>query len=296
MQHETEIIEIMEEMLGIGYEVKIHDTKKTNGHTRKGVMIIKRENTSLAPIIYIDNLFEDVNIGNITVADAAEIIIRTYLSDCTAERLNKFDILNMGKDEFLQNIIPEAISAELNREMLSGIPHKELLDIAIIYRCMLDIGSENKGSFIVSNEICKKWDVTFEELEAAAKRNVIFKYPYIVQTLDDMIREFKLTLPCSQEEKTEMYLITNKLYTYGAAVLDCSDVFDKLANKVRSNLLIIPSSIHEVLVVPEGIESDVYMLRQMVKMVNSTSALSPEEVLSNKVYRYNLDTRKLVIA
>lgn len=296
MQHETEIIEIMEEMLGIGYEVKIHDTKKTNGYTRKGVMIIKRENTSLAPIIYIDNLFEDVNMGNITVADAAEIIIRTYLSDCTAERLNKFDILNMGKDEFLQNIIPEAISAELNRVMLSGIPHKELLDIAIIYRCMLDIGSENKGSFIVSNEVCKKWDVTFGELEAAAKRNVMFKYPYNVQTLDDMIREFKLTLPCSQEEKPEMYLITNKVYTYGAAVLDCSDVFDKLANKIRSNLLIIPSSIHEVLVVPESIKNDVYILRQMVKMVNSTSTLRPEEVLSNKIYRYDLDTRKLIIA
>lgn len=91
----------------------------------------------------------------------------------------------------------------------------------------------------------------------------------------------------------EMYVLTNTQKVFGASVIVNTDVMDRICDIFPEGFTIIPSSIHEVMIVP-GEDHDRYQeLGEMVRSVNMTSAVSPEEVLSDRVYTYDRNSKSI---
>ena len=92
-----------------------------------------------------------------------------------------------------------------------------------------------------------------------------------------------------------MFVLTNESKLNGAAMLLCPETMDKIAEQVGSSYYILPSSIHETLVVPFSDGMNVDDLKNMVHEVNSTQ-LSADEILSDSVYIYDYDKHRIVAA
>lgn len=92
-----------------------------------------------------------------------------------------------------------------------------------------------------------------------------------------------------------MYVLTNKAKRYGAAALLCADVFKKLCGKYRmQSCYILPSSAHELIIIPEDMNSPVELLA-MVHMINEEH-VDLEDQLTPTVYHYSLDANEVTVA
>ena len=91
----------------------------------------------------------------------------------------------------------------------------------------------------------------------------------------DGIAEFLAGLPLEKEPERKMYILTNKQHFYGAAA-------------------ILPSSVHEVILLADTGVEDREHLYDMVREVNAQN-VPEEELLSDNVYYFSLKSGKITI-
>lgn len=299
MKHETEILEALRKRFGDGYEVDLHRSTKTNNQIQEGV-VIRQESEDIGVCIYFKDILAEMETETTEMFLKAMVdkIFSTYIEN--HEKAPKVDINSMTKEQMLRKIMPQAVSRERNVDLLKNVPHRELLDIAIIYRYVIELNDDNMMSFVVTNGAAKKWDISLQELDMAAKQYVRQQNPYHVATMDSLING--LCEECGIKDDSpeyaeypSIYVISNKRMQYGASVLAGPEVLGELAHKLQSDLIIFPSSVHEVLAISAGEDDDIEYFRQMVATVNEQE-VSPEEVLSTSVYRYRRDSGILEIA
>ncbi len=174
------------------------------------------------------------------------------------------------------------------------MPHKELFDLSAIYRVIVDENREGTASIAVSYELCSTYEISEEELNAAARKNTKEK-GFCVMTMAEVMAEIT-GIPDGELQNMclPMFILTNTLRNNGASVMLYKEYFGELAGRLKSDLYVLPSSIHEVLAIPAGnMKPD--GLRDMVCSINA-SEVSEDEVLSDNVYRYNRREDTLVIA
>ena len=94
---------------------------------------------------------------------------------------------------------------------------------------------------------------------------------------------------------TGLYLVSNEKMIFGASVILYPGMMESVAEKLDSNLLIIPSSIHEVLVLSDKLTTDWDYLRDMIHSVNKTEMV-PQDILSDSLYYFDRETGKITIA
>ena len=97
------------------------------------------------------------------------------------------------------------------------------------------------------------------------------------------------------DEKMPLYVLSNRKGVYGTVAVLYDGVLKKLAERFQSDLILIPSSVHEFLVIPETEEKDMIKLQECVKIINETE-VAREEVLSNHIYRYSRENDLVEIA
>lgn len=199
------------------------------------------------------------------------------------------------------------INLDKNRKFLQAVPHEKMLDLAIVPYILLSSG-ERSMTMTVNYPILDKWQVEQEELLEVAKENTLKMQPLIVEALSDyMIRILQEENNTDGEyvedgiksildikpSRNEMYILTNKENQYGAfGALQIEGLHD-LANKLGvDKLYLLPSSVHEILAVPEDVMR-VEQLREMVHCVNSTE-VKEEDFLSNMVYEYDRVLNRII--
>ncbi len=82
-----------------------------------------------------------------------------------------------------------------------------------------------------------------------------------------------------------MFILTNESRLNGATCMLYENVLDKFANEIKSDLYILPSSIHEVIILPKKEWYKKSDLESMINEVN-TDNLSVDEILSDRVYMF----------
>lgn len=181
----------------------------------------------------------------------------------------------LTKEKMLETAVYRMMNRDANSELLKGIPHMRIMDLAAAYCYM--------GTFI-SWEHCGYFGIHKEELDAAARRNT--------EAGGFITRKFSEILELPEEIRPVpdlMYVMTNRAALYGAAIILYKDYFRSLAEQTGGDLYILPSSIHELIAVP-ATDWDLAGLQDIVKEVNGKEeAISPHEVLSDNVYRYSRD-------
>lgn len=279
-------------------DVSVQKVRKNNGLVMTGVSIFGKDR-NMSPTIYLEGYYEQYLDG-----EPMEEIVEEILSCC-----QEYDSeLSFDTDFFVdyelakERIAYRLVNREKNRKLLEEIPFIPYLDLAVTFFCKIEHEKLGSGIIQIRNEHMRLWSVTEEQLYDAAKRNMHALYPELVCTMQELLQNVEENQEVPQEMAEEidnakglpMYVVTNKYKSCGAAVLLYEGILDGLTERMDSSLAILPSSVHEMIVLPVRNESEALSMRGMVHEINMTR-VEPEEVLSDSVYYYGRDARTLKI-
>lgn len=293
----------MEAHFGEDYKVQLQDVVKNNDSHLTGLTILNKD-CNIAPTIYMESYFERYKAGE-SMTTICQQIIKAYEENKVT---TAFDIASVTVfDRVKDHICYKLINAERNKELLADAPHVKFHDLAIIYYILVSRESEGFGTITVKNHIMKFWDVNEEDLFKYAVHNTqrLFrgKVESMVNVMMDMFED-RLDMECANEfydmmanvdDMIPMYICTNEDKINGAGVFLYDGLLKELADKFDSDVYILPSSIHETLLIPADGEKDAEELKDMVRTINATE-VSPEEVLSDNVYVYIRATDRVEMA
>lgn len=258
------------------------------------------------PTLYVNDLYEkyektgDYEEVARMAAETMEYGIKSFNSQIKEECLDTSKL----KDKVFFSLI----NAEQNRKLLNTVPHREFEDLAIVYRWNIGAGSDGGYTNLVDNDLAKKEGFTENDLYNAANKNTKELFPVLVKNMNEFIskiifgdselsgemeEEFKEVMMETQDERS-MYVITNESKLFGAASMLYEEPLHELAEKIGSDLYILPSSIHEVIAVSADFGSPDEWA-EMVYEINMDQ-VDINDRLSNQVYCYDKDLRTLRLA
>lgn len=284
-------------------KISLNEVVKNNGTVLHAITVLP-EGQNVAPNVYLDGYYENYKQG-LPLEDVVENVAATALLHMDTPR----EFQNIAQDfqnfEYVKDrVIMVAISRERNEELLSDVPHQNREDLALIYKVLVNSDSEGIGSITIHNNHLEYWDVSVEELHELAEKNTERLLPAKVQSMDEVMREI-FSKDGMDEEMMEalfmerpldeqMFVISNESKVNGAAAMFYEGVLSKLADRIGSDLFILPSSIHECIAVSTN-SFTAEGLAEMVVEVNE-SQVAPEERLSDHVYRFDAEARTLALA
>ena len=310
------IKQIIKENMGDDTRVESKKVLKNNGVTLTGVVILN-ENQNCVPNIYLDNYFEQYNKGR-NIQDIVCEILKYYEEHKIEKRVNMECFSDF--DYVKNNLCFRLINFDRNKELLNQVPHIRYLDLAIVFYCIVEEESIGYGNILIRNEHIKRWEADINKIKAHAYINTPKLLKANILPMEDVIYELmksKMAVDiehsienhmderiCVTDEMIDpivkemlgkiyteskgpkMYVASNDRKNFGAAILKYENCLSDFANSIQSDFYILPSSVHELILIPiENEENEVEKLKEMVQEVNRTE-LMEEEILSDSVYLF----------
>ena len=192
-----------------------------------------------------------------------------------------------------ETLAMEVVSAEANKEMLETVPHKMMEDMAVVYRFVLSSDEDGRASVLVTNQMIENMGITAEQLHADAMENAPQIKPAEIKGMTEVLAELMgveqaemMGIGPVAPEDEQMYVASVPDKVHGAGVLAYENFMDQAAERAGGDFFILPSSIHEILIVPDNGQMDLKSLEDMVKEVNATQ-VAPQDKLTDSVYHYD---------
>lgn len=277
-------------------KVELNHIVKTNDQELDG-LIIRREQDTVVPQIYLNGYFELYENG----VSLSEILMGIY-ANYFQNTVQSFENLPENVSDYEQikdRIVVQLVNRDMNQALLEEVPGKEIpdTDLAAIFKIPLFTDERGTATIRVTKEMMEPWGQELETVYQDALANTERDNPAQLTTLGAMMSEL-LELPIFQNEVKwekpetcemepyEQYVLTNADRMYGAATLLYPEVLQQLSDNMQSNLFILPSSIHELILMRDTGELNAIELQTMVMGVNQEAVLI-EERLSDEVYYYD---------
>lgn len=204
-----------------------------------------------------------------------------------------FDVQTLTDYEQMKDkLAMEVVATDRNADLLAKVPHQEMEDMAVVYRFVMESDESGRASILVSNDLLDKMGVTPEQLHADALENAPELRPAVIKGMSevmmDMMGEDAHEMFGIDEfpQDEMMYVATVPDKISGAGVIAYQEFMDQAAEKLGGDFYILPSSIHEVLLVKDDGAVNFNDLKSMVEDVNATQ-VAPEEKLTDSVYHYD---------
>lgn len=263
--------------------VSLEKTNKVN-ITRDGLMV-RRENAEITPTLYLDGLYKDYLGGkdmHIILSEMAEI----YMGDAPG-----FDLKSLlDKEYVMNNLCIRIINKEWNAPLLEDAPYTDLGDFAITYHVEAYDRGGNCGSYMIKNTHLESLDMTEEDLRKMAVEGCETRHPAVVQDMREVLAEMMgddfMYDQDDELSNTGFYVVSNDSRIYGAAVLAYDGTLEEISKIVGGDFVILPSSVHELLVMKDDGSLDYSAMTDMVKDVNSSSVDRAEQ-LGDCAYHYD---------
>jgi len=289
----------VKEKLGQDYQIRAHKVNKNNGVKYVG-LDLRKNGEIVTPVVYLNDYFEQYKNGRVTIMEIANYIVKSVKMECPNIDVRQFfNYKNVRK-----KIIYRIINTERNKELLKDLPHIEYMDLSIVFKVLVSQEYMNTATILVNNEHMKLWDVTVEDLYKDARENTQRLERYELRSLSEVLcgimkaealDEYNYDKDMKDiTSSVPMYVLSNKNGVEGAVCMLYSDVIRNFSERIDYNLYIIPSSIHELLLLPTIDTKESEEIRNMIKEVNDTQ-VSPEDILSYSVYYYNREEDKICI-
>ena len=187
----------------------------------------------------------------------------------------------------------EVVSAEANKDMLEKVPYQTIEDMAVVYRFVLASDEDGRASVLVTNQILDHMGVTPEQIHADALKNAPQIKPAEIKGMSEVMAEMMGydqaamigIVPVAPEDE-QMFIASVPDKIHGASVLVYQNFMEQAAEIAGGDFFILPSSIHEILIVPDNGKMDLKDLENMVKEVNATQ-VAPADKLTDSVYHYD---------
>lgn len=259
----------------------VQETRKNNGITYQGLTIQETEEV-IAPCIYLEEFYEEYQKGE-GIDKILERIRCEY--QWAMERLAFFE-LDIFQFEYVKDkIIFRLINYMKNKDILEDCPHIRMYDLALTFRWVARTDSVGISTALITNRELALWKITLHELLLLAKENTQRLFPPLIINMDDFLAK-SVNKDIGRATGKMMYIMTNEQQVNGAVVLVYDGVLQQFADELREDLYILPSSIHELILVPASEFPETDRLLDMVKEANR-SIVSPVDILSDSVYYYN---------
>ena len=278
-----------------GHTVEIQEKGKINNVKRIG-LVIGEKSKNVSPVIYLEEYYQEYLRGNKSHEIVKEIVL--FYENVKAE---KFDTEKLMNFEYIKNKIGlRLINTEKNREFLESVPSIPFLDLSIIFYVLIEANAAGTAGMDITNKHMDIWKVTVQDLWENALKNSSGIFPAVLQTMTDVLKE---VMEAKEEgnllventgERDGMYVLSNKLKSYGASCIVYPDVPEMIGEILKRDYYIIPSSIHEIIIIPIYSEMEPEELDAMVCEVNSAH-VAEEEVLSDHCYRYIRAEKQVVM-
>lgn len=272
-------------------EVSIQPLNKTN-RISDGLCLVGSDNA--VPVMHIDKIYEVYK--KLGFDETLKMTATVY-----EKALNNAPEVNLDSKKIKQNVVFQLINTEQNRELLNNLPHREYLDLSIVYRWVICIDKEEgMHSSFITNTLAEHLGVDEEQLFMLAASNTKRIFPPIVKPISDVIKEMFPDLDILDEifelerPHKQMYVISNEYKMLGAVAILYDDILHNLAEQLGSDLYILPSSIDEVIAISTNLDNP-DALAQMVTEINIQQVKLADR-LSNQVYHYDRESGKLTLA
>ena len=289
------ITEEIRRLAPAGTEVSVHRIPKNNGIVLDAVTIMPK-GLNIAPSIYLESYFREFCAGTPASELAEELISESGEYMLPSASVDPEDVT--GFDTVRGCLRYRVVNYGMNSGMLKTMPHERILDLAKIYYYVVDVEGIENASALVSYKDLARWGVTEEELARIADVNTPLQEPARLDSVRNVIRDLlsghsgdcgddllsaEELLP--PDDFTPIYVLTNRSRVFGAACFLYDGVLEKAAAGMESDLFVLPSSIHELIVLPDMGQFTGEELEDMVSSINAEHVL-PTEVLSDHAYRY----------
>lgn len=263
-----------------------------NNNTKHHSIIVQSHSSEVAPTIYVDEFYDNYLDKKITISEIAEEIQKFVIKFW--DHIQCYHDFSLDWEDCQSQIVYRLVSKDKNKEILEDIPYLPFLDLAIVFYYVYRISDKGIESIRVTNQIQKKWGISTKTLFQLAERNTPQIFEPKMETLYDIVQNFFGNTMFPEEKiATDTYVVTNVMGINGATVLLYENYLQNLAEHLSSNLYILPSSIHEILIVPDDTFMSLEQLKEMVKDVNKNHVLD-EEILSDCVYYYDRIEKKFI--
>lgn len=319
-EFQEQIMENIKEYLPESYAdslVHIQQVQKNNGVLLDGLNIVLPEE-NVSPTIYLNDYYKHYRAGR----EMEDILQEIAMIRGNCQIAGKIDVSEfLDFEKIKEKIIFKVIGTHSNQEQLHSMPHRTEQDMALVYQVLVNKREDGNELLTITNEIQERIGVPEETLYNLAMQNTEREFPPAFRNLTDVMKEmiredyiaemmgdtenaemkefFEMLLESRFDSMEEpgipMYVLSNESLTNGAAALFYPKMREKIAEELRRDYFVLPSSVHETLIIPDNGNMDYQELKAMVNEVNCTE-VADTDVLTGEVYFYDCESREFMIA
>lgn len=279
------LISLIETRLGVNYIVDLQKVTKVN--VTLNALIIRKVSSPIGVTIYIDSLFDEYRSTGEEVSLLADKLLDYYHDEIVEASLSVSDLdVLKDKTSVFHRIYYKVINRGKNEELLKIVPHIQAVensDLVLIFCILVDEGENMSASVTITNHLMKHFNFSLSELIAVAKENSPKLFPASFKAMSAVLSGI---MPFSSDEAEDsIWVLSNTRNTNGASVMCYEHLLEEIACKLNSNFFVLPSSLHELIILKDDKTISSSCLCELVRKINQTQV--SEDFLSNTVFYYN---------
>lgn len=298
----NDVIKALKMKLGEGYRIFPKEQRKNNELVLYGICIHK-ENESICPVVYPEEFILPYIMGVLDAEKIADIL----LEQCRQGKISQNVAACLGDFKLMKDKVRiRLVNYGANSSELEGVPHRKFLDLAITYYLDMqaDLAGQN-GAGAVTNALMDMWGVSEDELYRLGVESLLAEDAFHTTDIFDLIRQSAQEEQDTQMEEAiaelqkdhgrpKMYVVTNQGRFYGANCLLNTSFLQEMAEDSGCSLIIFPSSVHELVILPQKNGYENRMGTKDIQEINY-EYLPKDEWLSNSIYRYDREKKEVSV-
>lgn len=278
------------------YKASINHVIKNNSVELDGICL-HRAGDTLSPTVYLNHFYEEYLEGRPLHSILSEIAA-TLSSEVPELEVNTS--LYDNYDAIRHQIIFRLVNYERNEELLTSCPYLPFCDLAITFRWLVHSDSSGIASALITNKEMELWNITLEELYQTASINTRRLFPATIQPIQQLLSEYLDKDADIQElldqtpDELQLFILSNEPRINGSTSMIYDGILADFTKKIKKDLYILPSSIHEVLLMPATKEIEEQALLNLVRDANRTVVGLPD-ILSDSIYRFDSKHNRIIM-
>lgn len=267
-------------------KVMVQRVKKNNQVSMMGLSIGEQKNY-LLPVLYLEPFYRNHLRGQ-TIEETMREIASVYQGHQVVFYLDEDKVSDY--EYIKKNLFYRVINYEKNKELLKYTPHERFLDLAVTYRWAAYRNHDGMASALVRNKELLMWGISKDQMMKDARENTEKIFPPVMRKIQSVLPIHII------EEEIPLFVMSNGDYMNGASVILYKDVLRDFAKYMEYDLYILPSSIHEVIILLDNEYAKAP--EELARMVRETNRIvvDREEILSDHVYYYDREKDEIRIA
>ena len=303
MDYETFKQRVMEEFLSYMPErysdctIELRRVPKVNA-CLTGVVIIPngKPRSYCSPTFYMERMYEQY-----LECDSFEQVMKNqavYLEESI--KFLPEDIMKLDFNSLKEKIVFQIVNTKENKEMIEHCPHREIMDLSVVYRVIVNVDEHGVSGFLITHDIARAEDLSEPLLYRLAKTNTRKIFPFKSERIEDTMKRMMKRWGVTDKDikasfsgvndipmRDRVYVVSNEYEFFGANALLYTDVLKKVVKNIGTDCYILPSSVHDLVILSTETFSESSKLRTLVRDTNCEHVRLSDR-LSDNIYRFNI--------